>query len=47
VIKEFIRGEEFSIFNPIVLGLLETGRELRGDPDLNATNEGVTLLLLR
>ncbi len=46
VIKEFIPGEEFSIFNPTVLALLERAPELRGDPDLDATNEGVTLLLL-
>jgi hypothetical protein len=30
-----------------VLSLLETAPELRGDPDLDAINEGVTLLLLR
>jgi hypothetical protein len=47
LIKEFIRGEDFSIFNPAVLSLLETAPELRGDPDLDAINEGVTLLLLR
>ena len=38
IIKEFIRGEDFSIFNPVVLNLLEAAPELRGDPDLNATN---------
>lgn len=47
VIQEFIRGEDFSIFNPSVLNLLETVPELRGDPDLNATNEGVTVLCLK
>jgi hypothetical protein len=47
VIKEFIPGEDFSIFNPTVLALLEAEPELRGDSDLNATNEGITLLLLR
>jgi hypothetical protein len=47
VIKEFIRGEDFSIFNPSVLTLLEALPELRGDPDLNATNEGVTVLWLK
>ncbi len=46
-IKEFIPGEEFSIFNPSVLALLEAVPELRGDPDLNATNEGVTVLWIR
>ncbi len=47
VIKEFIAGEDFSIFNEAVLALLEAMPELRGDPDLNATNEGVTILWLR
>jgi hypothetical protein len=47
VIKDFIPGEDFSIFNPTVLSLLEAAPELRGDADLNATNEGVTLLLLK
>jgi hypothetical protein len=47
VVKEYIAGEDFSIFNNIVLELLEAVPELRGDPDLNATNEGVSILWLR
>ena len=47
VIREFIPGEDFSIFNKTVLELLESVPELRGDPDLNATNEGVTVLWLK
>ena len=47
VIKDFVAGEEFSIFNPTVLALLEAVPELRGDPALNATNEGVTILWLK
>ncbi len=47
VIKDFIPGEDFSIFNATTLNLLEVVRDLRGDPDLNATNEGVTILWLR
>lgn len=47
VIKDFIAGEDFSIFNGTVLTLLETVPGLRGDPDLNATNEGVTFLWLK
>ena len=47
VIKEFIPGESFSIFNNTVLHLLDAVPELRGDPDLNATNEGVTVLWLK
>ena len=47
VIKDFFAGEDFSIFNPAVLALLEAVPELRGDPDLSATNEGVTFLCLK
>jgi len=47
VIKDFIAGEDFSIFNDTVLALLELVPEMRGDPDLGATNEGVTLLWLK
>ena len=47
VIKDFIAGEDFSIFNDAVLSLLEAMPELRGDPDLDATNEGVTILWLK
>src|SRR5438034_2269919 len=42
VIKDFIAGEDFSIFNRTVLALLESVPELRGDPELDATNEGIT-----
>jgi hypothetical protein len=44
VIRDFIAGEDFSIFNDAVLALLEAVPGLRGDPDLGATNEGVTIL---
>lgn len=44
VIREYIPGEDFSIFNGTVLSLLDAVPSLRGDPDLGATNEGVTLL---
>ena len=47
VIRDFIAGEDFSIFNDTVLDLLEAVPELRGDPDLNATNEGITVLWLK
>jgi hypothetical protein len=46
-IRDFIPGENFSIFNPNALDLLEAVPELRGDPDLEAGNEGVTILWLR
>ena len=47
VIKDFIAGEDFTIFNPTVLAMLESVPTLRGDPDLNATNEGITVLWLK
>ena len=46
VIRDFIPGEDFSIFNQRTLELVNDIPEIRGDPDLNATNEGVTILLL-
>ena len=47
VIKDFIAGEDFSIFDDPVLALLEAVPELRGDPDLNATKEGISILWLK
>ena len=47
MIKDFVAGEDFSIFNEKVLDLLEAVPDLRGDPDLGATNEGVTILWLK
>jgi len=47
VIKDFIAGEAFSIFHEPTLALLEAVPELRGDPDLDAINEGVTILWLK
>jgi hypothetical protein len=46
VIRDFIPGEEFSIFNQAVLDLLAAVPELRGDPDLDAVNEGVSFLVI-
>lgn len=46
-IQRFIAGGDFSIFDEVTMSLLEAVPELRGDPDLNATNEGVTLLWLK
>ena len=47
VIRDFVAGEDFSIFNNVTLALLEAVPELRRDPDLNATNEGVTVVWLK
>ena len=47
LIKDYIAGEDFSIFDATTLDLLEAVPDLRGDPDLGATNEGVTILWLK
>jgi len=47
VIRDFVAGEDFSIFDNRTLTLLEAVPELRGDPDLDATNEGVTVVWLK
>ena len=47
VIKDFVTGEDFTIFNPVVLAMLEAVPTLRGDPDLSNTNEGVSVLWLK
>ena len=47
VIRDFVAGEDFSIFNATVLAMLEAAPELRGDADLNVTNEGVTVVWLK
>jgi hypothetical protein len=47
VIRDYVAGEDFSVFNDVTLAMLEAVPALRGDPDLNATNEGVTVLWLK
>lgn len=47
LIKNFIKGEDFCIFNQPTLDLIEAVPDLRGDPDLNVVNEGVTVIWLR
>jgi hypothetical protein len=47
VIRAFVPGESFSIFDRSALTMIEAVPALRGDPDLNAVNEGVTLLWIR
>lgn len=47
VIKDFIAGENLSIFENATLRLLEAVPEFCGDPDLNTTNEGITILWLK
>ena len=47
VIKDFIPGESFDIFNATVLALLEAVPALRGDPDLGQANLGITIVWLK
>jgi hypothetical protein len=47
VIVDYIPGEDFSIFQPATMALLEAVPELKGDPDLNQANEGITVLWLK
>lgn len=47
MIRAFIRGEDFSVFDPTTLQLLEEVPEVRGDSDLGRINEGITVLWLR
>jgi len=47
VIKDFVPGEAFTIFNSTVLAMLEAVPALRGDSDLANSNEGVTVLWLK
>jgi hypothetical protein len=44
---DFVSSEDFSIFNDAALALLEAVPELRGDPDLGAINEGVSIFWLK
>ena len=46
-IKDFVPGESFTIFNPVTLSMLEAVPELRGDPDLQQANPGITFLWLK
>lgn len=46
VIRDFIPGERFSIFQPATLEALSRYPELSGDSDLERCNEGITVVLL-
>jgi len=47
LIRDFIPGEEFSIFQQRTLELLAAVPVLRGDADLENVNEGVTLVWIQ
>lgn len=45
-IRDYIPGEEFSIFNSATLAAFRRCGALRKDPDLERHNNGVTIILL-
>lgn len=47
VIRDYIPGESFDVFNNSVLLLLEALPALRADPDLGQANLGITILWLK
>jgi hypothetical protein len=47
VIRDFIPGEDFSVFDTVTLRLLEQVPDIRGDSDLGMINEGITVLWLK
>jgi hypothetical protein len=46
-IRGFVAGEDFTIFDATVLQMLDACPALRRDPDLGASNPGVTFVWLR
>ena len=47
VIRDFVAGEDFSIFNATTLSMLEAAPSLRQDSDLEMINPGVTYVWIR
>ena len=46
VIKGYVPGEDFSIFDEATRGAFAVCDDLRGDPDLERHNNGMTIVLL-
>jgi hypothetical protein len=46
VIKAFVNGGDWDIFNQATRDLLDACNELRQDPDLGSHNNGITIVLL-
>ena len=47
VIKDYVIGERFNIFDNTTLALLDVAPDLAGDSDLGSTNEGVSFLWIQ
>ena len=45
-IKDFVRGEDWSIFNPKTREILNSVKDARGDKDLDKFNIGMTVIIL-
>ena len=45
-IREYVRGEDFSPFDPASRRILDACPELSNDPDLARTNHGITVILI-
>lgn len=45
-IRDYVIGEEFSIFSPVTRSMLVACRELRADRDLERHNNGITVVWL-
>ncbi len=46
LIRDWIAGEDFSIFNPAVIEAFKNCGELRRDGDLDRHNNGITIVIL-
>ncbi len=45
-IRDFVIGEEFSIFSPVTRSILVACAQVRGDRDLERHNNGITVVWL-
>ena len=45
-IREYVRGEDFSPFEPAARRILDACPELSSDPDVARANHGITVILL-
>jgi hypothetical protein len=46
LIRDFIPGEDFSIFNDATLKAFQSCSDLRRDPDIERHNNGITIVIL-
>ena len=46
LIRDYVPGEEFTIFNSATIKAFDSCGELRGDKDLERSNNGITIIVL-